>query len=190
MGENREVSELATAADAPSRTVKFGVSNGFHVELRRRVEAFFRATGRRQRDCWQMYLKTAILLAVFAASYLLLVLEAQRWWQALPLAILLGFAAAGIGFNIQHDGGHQAYSNHPWINKLMATTLDMIGGSSYVWNCKHAIFHHTYVNIMGHDTDIDLGIFARLTLRDGNVMWDLNGISRQLWTEMKGTGAQ
>ncbi len=110
-----------------------------------------------------MYLKTAILVAVFAASYVLLVCAAQTWGQALPLAILLGLAAAGIGFNVQHDGGHQAYSNHPWVNKLMAMTLDVIGGSSYVWRCKHAVFHHTYVNITGHDTDIDLGILGRLT---------------------------
>jgi linoleoyl-CoA desaturase len=154
---------LGVAAEGLRRPVKFGVSDGFYVELRRRVDTFFRTTGRRQRDCWQMYLKTAILVAVFAASYVMLVFGAQTWWQALPLGILLGLAAAGIGFNIQHDGGHQAYSSHPWINKLMAMTLDMIGGSSYVWNCKHAIFHHTHVNITGHDTDIDLGMFARLT---------------------------
>jgi linoleoyl-CoA desaturase len=117
--------------------MKFGVSDGFHVELRRRVETFFRTTGRQPRDCWQMYVKTGILVALLVASYLLLVLGAQTWWQALPLAMLLGLAAAGIGFNVQHDGGHQAYSSHPWINTLMALTLDLIGGSSYVWNCKH-----------------------------------------------------
>jgi linoleoyl-CoA desaturase len=143
--------------------MKFGVSDGFHGELRRRVETFFRTTGRRPRDCWQMYVKTGILVAVWVASYLLLVLGAQAWWQALPLAVLLGLAAAGIGFNVQHDGGHQAYSNHPWVNRLMAMTLDVIGGSSYVWHCKHAILHHTYVNIADHDTDINLGVFARLT---------------------------
>jgi linoleoyl-CoA desaturase len=163
VGENPEGSELIVAAEKPSGTVKFGGSNGFQAELRRRVDTFFRTTGRRQRDCWQMYLKTVILVAVFAASYILLVVGAQRWWQALPLAVLLGLAAAGIGFNIQHDGGHQAYSNRRWINKLMAMTLDVIGGSSYVWNCKHAIIHHTYVNITDHDADINLGIFGRLT---------------------------
>jgi linoleoyl-CoA desaturase len=143
--------------------MKFGVSDGFHVELRRRVEALLRTTGRRPRDCWQMYVKTAILLAVGMASYLLLVLGAQTWWQALPLAMLLGLAAAGIGFNVQHDGGHHAYSRQPWMNTLMALTLDLIGGSSYVWHWKHAILHHTYVNITNHDADINLGLFARLT---------------------------
>ncbi|HXJ83335.1 MAG TPA: acyl-CoA desaturase [Candidatus Methylomirabilis sp.] len=145
------------------RSLKFDSDNAFQLEVRRRVDEYFRTTGRRQRDCWQMYLKTAILLVGFAVSYLLLVFVAQAWWQGLPLAILLGLFAAGIGFNIQHDGSHQAYSNSPWVNSIMARTLELIGGSSYLWRWKHVGFHHTYVNITGHDTDIDLRILARLT---------------------------
>ena len=116
-----------------ANTLKFASDSAFQLELRRRVDAFFLATGRRQRDCWQMYVKTAVFLAGFAVSYWLLVFVAQVWWQGVLLAILLGFSAAGIGFNIQHDGGHQAYSNRPWVNKLMAMTLELIGGSSYLW---------------------------------------------------------
>ena len=94
---------------------------------------------------------------------MLLVFVADTWWQALPLAIVLGLTTAAIGFNVQHDGGHQAYSNHDWVNKLMAMTLDLIGGSSYLWHWKHDVYHHTYVNITGQDTDIDLGGLGRLT---------------------------
>jgi linoleoyl-CoA desaturase len=93
----------------------------------------------------------------------LLVFAVSVWWQALLLAVLLGLTMAGIGFNVQHDAGHHGYSNHPWVNKLMSLTLDMIGGSSYLWHWKHGVFHHTYVNITGHDTDIDLGALGRLT---------------------------
>jgi linoleoyl-CoA desaturase len=143
--------------------LKFGANSAFQLEVRRRVDEYFRATGRRQRDCWQMYLKTAILITGLAVSYLLLVFAAHVWWQSVPLAVLLGFAAAGIGFNIQHDAGHHAYSNHPSINKLMAMTLDMIGGSSYLWRWKHVVIHHTYVNVTGHDSDLNLGIFGRVT---------------------------
>src|SRR5207245_10731762 len=46
-----EASELIATADEPTRTVKFGVGNEFHAELRRRVDTFFRITGRRRRDC-------------------------------------------------------------------------------------------------------------------------------------------
>jgi hypothetical protein len=30
-------------------------------------------------------------------------------------------------------------------------------------HCKHAVLHHTYVNITNHDADSNLGLFARLT---------------------------
>ncbi len=153
---------MTKAADSGS-TLKFGGNSAFQLELRRRVDEHFRATGRRERDCWQMYLKTAIILACLAVSYLLLVFAAQAWWQGVPLAVLLGLAAAGIGFNVQHDGGHHAYSDYRSVNKLMAMTLDLMGGSSYFWHWKHVVFHHTYVNVAGHDTDINLGVLGRVT---------------------------
>ena len=137
-----------------------------------------------------MYLKTAILFAVFSASYVLLVFAAHAWWQALPLAILLGLATASIGFNVQHDGGHQAYSDHAWVNKMMAMTLDLIGGSSYHWHWKHGVVHHTYVNITGHDDDIDLGGLGRLTPHQRRLMfhrwqhwylWPLYGLMVVKW---------
>src|SRR2546427_2767740 len=136
----------------PRQQLKFADGNAFQLELRRRVEEYFRTTGRRPRDCWQMYLKTAILLAGFAVSYTLLVFVDQTWWQGLLLAVLLGLLAAGIGFNIQHDGGHQAYSNHPWVDKLMAMTLELIGGSSHLWRWEHVRLHPTHVHITSHDT--------------------------------------
>jgi linoleoyl-CoA desaturase len=155
--------ELQPARVEAASRVKFDKDNQFQSELRRRVDEFFERTGRRRRDVPQMYLKTAILLASFVGFYILLVFVARTWWQALPLAILLGLATAGIGFNIQHDGGHEAYSERPWVNKMMALTLDLIGGSSYLWRYKHVVYHHTYVNITRHDTDVDLGMLARVT---------------------------
>ncbi len=143
--------------------LKFGKAIDFQTEIRRRVEEFFHTSGRPQRDCPRMYLKSAIILITFFSSYTLLVFFSKTWWQAVPLAILLGFSAAEIGFNIQHDGGHQAYSNHPWINKMMAMTLDLIGGSSFVWYWKHGVIHHTYANVTGYDTDIEIGILGRLS---------------------------
>ncbi|MGH8414565.1 MAG: fatty acid desaturase family protein [Gammaproteobacteria bacterium] len=152
---------LPQAGDS-ERKLKFSGCNAFHLELRRRVDEFFRSSGRRRRDCPKMYLKTTIILTGFAAFYAALVFAVNKWWLAVPLAMLLGFSAALIGFNIEHDGSHQAYSDHAWINKFMAMTLDLVGGSSYIWRWKHVVFHHMYVNINGHDTDIDLGVFGRL----------------------------
>ncbi len=176
--------------DIADRRLIFGRDNSFQTELRRRVDEYFRRTGRRRRDCPQMYLKTAIILAAFAGLYLLLVFVAATWWQALPLAVLMGLSMATIGFNIEHDGGHQSYSNYAWVNRLMAMTLDLIGASSYVWHWKHGVIHHTYVNITGHDADIDVGFLGRLTPHQKRFrfhrwqhfyLWPLYGVNVIKW---------
>jgi len=143
--------------------LKFSASDRFIRELRRRVDAYFETTGRRRRDCVQMYFKTATILAWFVTAYLLLLFFATTWWTIVPLAIVLGVAIAAIGFNIQHDGGHKAYSDRQWVNKIGAMTLDMMGGSSYLWDWKHNSIHHTYPNIDGHDDDINVGFLGRLS---------------------------
>lgn len=155
--------DRSPSADASTDRLKFNGDNVFQRELRRRVEAYFKRSGLKQRDSTRLYLKTAIILATFVASYVLLVFFAATWWQGLLLSIVLGVATAQIGFSIQHDAGHQAFSERRWINKGMAMTLDMVGGSSYVWHWKHAHFHHTYVNIDGYDSDINLGALARFS---------------------------
>jgi linoleoyl-CoA desaturase len=151
--------------------LKFGASDGFQSVIRRRVAQYFHSTGRRPRDCPQMYLKTVIVVAWVVASYTLLLFLAGTWWLALPLAILLGLSLAAVGFNIQHDGGHGAYSDRPWINRLMAMSLDLLGASSYVWARKHNSIHHSYANITGHDEDIDLGFFGRLSPHQKRFRW-------------------
>jgi linoleoyl-CoA desaturase len=150
-------------ATPSARALKFGGDNTFHLELRRRVAAQLRATGRRERDCPEMYRKTAIILATFATAYLLLVFAAQAWWQAVPLAIVLGLSVVAIGFNVMHDASHQAFSDRLWLNRLMARSLDVVGGSSHFWRWKHVVFHHTFVNVVGYDTDINLAGLGRLT---------------------------
>ena len=175
--------------EAESRLI-FGRDNAFQKEARRRVDEYFRTSGRRQRDCPAMYMKTIVILSVFISLYALLVFVAGSWWQALPLAILLGLSVATIGFNIEHDGGHQAYSNHAWINRLMAMTLDLVGASSYVWRWKHSVVHHTYVNITDHDADIDVAPFGRLTPHQRRLrfhrwqhfyLWPLYGVNVIKW---------
>lgn len=188
-------STASATPDATNRGLKFHGKNDFQVELKKRVDQYFKETGHPQRDCPQMYLKTAILLGTFATSYCLLVFVATAWWQSVPLALLLGLTTAAIGFNIQHDAGHHGYSNRAWVNKMFSMTLDLIGGSSYVWHYKHGVLHHTYVNIAGHDTDIDMGIFGRLSPAQKRygfhrwqhlylwVLYGLLAIKWHLWTD-------
>lgn len=140
----------------------FAPSSAFAEALKARVASYFATSGRDQRDLPRMYLKTAVILGWLAASYLLLY-AAHSAWQVVLLSISLGLAMAGVGFDIQHDGGHAAYSRRSWVNALAAHSLDLVGGSSYVWHWKHNVTHHTYANIAHVDADTDVGPFARLT---------------------------
>ena len=170
--------------------VKFAASQGFQRALQQRVDVYFETTGQSERDCRQMYLKTACILCWTVASYLALVFLADTWWLALPLAISLGFAMAAVGFNIQHDGSHHAYSNRRWVNSLMAMSLDLLGGSSYVWARKHNVVHHSFSNITHYDDDINIGFFGRLSPHQKRLgvhrlqhfyMWILYGLLPIKW---------
>ncbi len=179
-----------SSTDTPEERLKFSGDNTFHRELRRRVEAEFRRAGTSQRDSPRMYLKTALILSIFALGYVALVFFAVSGWQGLALGIVLGMAMAAIGFNIMHDGGHQAYSARTWVNRSMALALDLVGGSSYIWQWKHARFHHTWVNVVGHDSDIDLGVLGRLSPLQPRrpwhrwqhiYLWPLYGVTAIRW---------
>jgi linoleoyl-CoA desaturase len=137
-----------------------------------------------------MYAKTGVIVAALAALYVLLVFGASAWWQAALLSVGLGIAVAAVGFNIQHDGGHGAYSRRGWVNRLMAFTLDLIGGSSYIWARKHNVLHHTHTNVAGHDEDIELGVLARFSPEQRRYrlhrfqqlyMWPLYGVIVPKW---------
>jgi linoleoyl-CoA desaturase len=171
--------------------LKFAADSvGFLNTLKQRVAEFFAKTGKRPNDNWRMYLKSAIILAWFFGAYIGLVFFAKGALVAIPVAILLALSMAAIGFGIQHDGGHNAYSKKTWINKLAASTLDLIGASSYLWYWKHAIFHHSYTNVQNHDPDIDLGSAGRFSPHAKKFwfqrwqhiyLWPLYGLMSSRW---------
>jgi len=153
----------ARTGGASPRRLAFSGGTEFHQTVRQRVDCYFEQDGRRRRDLRAWYLKAASILLLFVTSYTLLVFFASAWWQAVPLTIVLALSVVGIGFNIMHDAGHGAVSRHRGINALMVHSLDIVGGSSYVWRWKHGVLHHRYANITGLDTDIALGPLARFT---------------------------
>ena len=148
---------------ASRRRLGFSGGKAFQLELKARVDEYFREPGRHRRDRLEWYVKAALILLGFVSSYTWLVFFATAWWQAVPLTIVLAVSVVGIGFNIMHDGGHGAVSRRRTINRLMAHSVDIVGGSSYLWRWKHAVLHHNYSNITGYDTDVALGVLARFT---------------------------
>ena len=142
-------------ASAPKH--RFSVKSPFHADLKRRVEAYFEATGRSRHGGFAMWLKTATLFAWLFGSYAVVLFCPVSAWQAVLLVVSIGLAMAGIGFGVQHDANHGAYSSSPRVNGVMSVTLDLLGASSYLWRLKHNVMHHTYTNVSGLDDDLESG---------------------------------
>jgi linoleoyl-CoA desaturase len=153
----------ATARPEAGAKLRFAADSGFHEAVKDRVGEYFRRAGVSSKGSPRMYAKTAALLLWFGASYAMLVFGATTWWHVAILCTSLAFAMAGVGFSIQHDANHGAYSSRGAINRLLGMTLDMLGASSYLWRFKHNVSHHTYTNVAGGDDDIDLGPLGRLS---------------------------
>lgn len=135
----------------------------FHVVLKNRINEYFETTGKAVSGNRQLYVKAAILLAAFFFLYIHLVFFTPGAFFAIAECVLLGIVVSGIGFNIMHDGAHGSFSQHKWLNGAAAYTLNVLGGSSFMWNVKHNIIHHAYTNIDGVDDDIDIQPWLRMS---------------------------
>ncbi len=141
--------------------VRFDSSGALTAEIKEKVHAYLAAQdGSRLRR--KMWTKTAIILLWAVASYAALVFWVSTWWQAAIVSTSLGLAMAGIGFAIQHDANHGSYPASAFWRRLLGFTLDVMGGSSYIWKFQHNVNHHSFTNIHDADADIDLGPIARL----------------------------
>ncbi|HNR07042.1 MAG TPA: acyl-CoA desaturase [Saprospiraceae bacterium] len=144
--------------------IKF-ISNNtqFFPVLRKRVNQYFEEKGIPQTGNYKLYIKTALLSAGLIGTYLWLVFfTPHSILLGLLLCGILGVLVAAVGFNVMHDGAHGSYSNISWLNNVMAYSLNVLGGSSFMWKHKHNIAHHSFTNIEGMDEDIDIKPFLRV----------------------------
>ena len=111
----------------------------------------------------RLYLKSGLIATWFLLSYAGLLLVTGAWWITALWMVSLVLAMGGLAFNVLHDGGHSAYAPRPSVNRAMAMTLDLLGGSSFIWKWKHNVLHHTYPNVLGVDADVDLWPFVRMS---------------------------
>ena len=138
-------------------------NGGLYAAWNARVDGYFERTGASRRDDPRMYLKALAYLVTWALALALLTFASTTWRSAIPLTILVGVAAAGIGMNVMHDANHGAFSSRKLVNRAFGWTIDMLGASAYVWTTKHNVVHHTYTNVEGVDDDLDVGFFARMS---------------------------
>jgi linoleoyl-CoA desaturase len=74
-----------------------------------------------------MYFNPFILVNLYIAPFVL-ILTLNLWpWQALMLAILMGFGEAGIGMSVMHDAALGVYSKKGWVNTLVPSSMFLMG---------------------------------------------------------------
>lgn len=152
---------------------KVGFENNnpaFTVQLRKSVQEYFSNKNIRHTGNARLYVKSAIIMAIAVGSYVLLILNILPVWISVLLCVLLGASLAAIGFNMMHEGAHGSYSSKKWVNEIMALSLNIMGGNSYIWKLKHNINHHTFTNIDGLDDDIDIKPWIR-TNQEQDLKW-------------------
>jgi linoleoyl-CoA desaturase len=134
----------------------------FFDELRARTDKYFKDKKINPTGNYKLYAKTVVLVSVALIIYSLLVFGNLPIWASLLLCAALGCSFASIGFNVMHDGAHGSYSKNKHVNNIMSYSLNLMGGSSYMWKVKHNVVHHTYTNIQGVDDDIAVGPLLRI----------------------------
>ncbi|HNP48845.1 MAG TPA: acyl-CoA desaturase [Bacteroidia bacterium] len=147
-------------------TIKFsGNSSAFYSDLKARVNTYFKEKSISTHGDHRSLIKVIVLMTLFLGCYPLLVFNLLPGaWSILAL-VVLGLVTAAIGFNIMHDGAHGSLSKSPFVNKLAALSLNMLGASSFLWNIKHNVIHHSFTNVDDHDDDILNEPFFRMTKR-------------------------
>jgi linoleoyl-CoA desaturase len=131
--------------------------------VRAEVDAYFTRQGLSTKADAGMVLKTITILALTFVPYGLIL---SGWFSGpvmLLLAAVSGVGIAGVGFSIAHDALHGAYSDNPRVNRLLGLSMDLVGGSGYLWKITHNIIHHTYTNIHGTDEDLAVSPLLRLS---------------------------
>ncbi|MHB1922697.1 MAG: fatty acid desaturase family protein, partial [Chitinophagaceae bacterium] len=154
------------------QTPKFlNVQDSFHTVLKSRVQEYFKDNKKAMTGNGKLFLKAFILLGGLILLYIWLVFFTPSAIPALVLCGILGMFTAAIGFNVMHDGAHGSFSRHPFVNQLAAFSLNVLGGSSFMWNVKHNVIHHAYTNVDGIDDDIDIKPWMRMSTTQKKHSW-------------------
>ena len=131
-------------------------NRNFQMELRKRVDSYFKDNKINKNGNIHLYLKTVVMFAAYLVPYFLIVFnvfESKSVW--LLLSVLMGFGMAGIGMCVMHDANHGSYSKNETFNKILGFfSIALVSGNALNWRIQHNVIHHTYTNVHDHDEDI------------------------------------
>lgn len=126
----------------------------FFITLNKRVQAYFKETGKSPHADTQMVIKTFVMLATYFVPFGLILTGWLPLWAMLLATVVMGAGMAGIGMSVMHDANHGAYAKNKTLNTIIGYMLNVVGGTRYNWIIQHNVLHHTYTNIPETDGDI------------------------------------
>tara|TARA_R110001592_G_scaffold72390_2_gene221070 strand:+ start:35887 stop:36996 length:1110 start_codon:yes stop_codon:yes gene_type:complete len=137
-------------------------AESFSVELRKRVNQYFKDKSIAPKANGAMKFKTIAMLSLYFLPYIAMLVFNPPVWAVLVTFIIMGFGMSGVGMSVMHDAAHGAYAKSPRINNLVASSIYLISGNLTTWQLQHNVLHHTYTNIDGLDDDLDTHGLLRL----------------------------
>ncbi len=149
-------------------------TGGFAGALNRAVtERLDAATLRDARR--RLHVKAVIIATWYLGSFVG-VIVASGWAVTLLAAFSLALAFAAVGFNIQHDANHNAFfatssKRLSRANRLVGWSMFALGADANRWLYRHNTLHHGSPNVVGLDSDINLGPLARLAPFQRRYFW-------------------
>jgi linoleoyl-CoA desaturase len=126
----------------------------FRRVLRERVDQFFIDNNRSKHWNWVMVVKLFLYIGGYIGGYIALMTAGFGPSGQLACYVLVGFAMAGIGFNIGHDACHNALSRSSRVNRFWSHAFTMVGAHAYNWKIIHNVIHHGFPNIPYADGDL------------------------------------
>lgn len=126
----------------------------FLAELAVRIGQHFEGRGYSRKGDTTMACKVCLGLLAWALTYAGLFIATTPEIFAI-IYVVHGLTHAFIAVNIGHDANHGAISERPWVNHLLAFSMDLCGINSAIWRRLHHHAHHYCINIEGEDEALD-----------------------------------
>ncbi|MCH8555723.1 MAG: acyl-CoA desaturase [Schleiferiaceae bacterium] len=142
-------------------TVKFNHNDQpeFFLELRKRVNNYFKENNISKFANTSMKVKTAFMLTLyFLPLTLMLTGVVASFWGVFTMWIFMGLGMSGLGLSVMHDANHGSYSSNPRVNRILGGIISLLGGYSYNWKIQHNVLHHSFTNVEGHDEDFETAL--------------------------------
>jgi linoleoyl-CoA desaturase len=112
----------------------------------------------------RLHRKTLLISVIGFVGYYGFVISSMNFLvRLLIFSGMLLVGALAYGTCVMHDANHGSFSRFKSINRIVGFSVDLLGGSSWMWRQKHNQYHHHNTNVAGFDIDIEQAPFARLS---------------------------